>query len=79
MDTCFEVIHHCCAGLDVHQATIWACRRRIGAPGAVELEVRPFPTTTAGLRQLAAWLEREGVTIVAMESTGVYWIPLFEL
>jgi transposase len=79
MDTCFEVIHHCCAGLDVHQATIWACRRRIGAPGAVELEVRPFPTTTAGLRQLAAWLEREGVTIVAMESTGVYWRPVFNI
>jgi transposase len=79
METCFEVIHHCCAGLDVHQATIWACRRRIGAPGAVELEVRPFPTTTAGLRQLADWLEREGVTIVAMESTGVYWKPVFNI
>ena len=79
MDTCFEVIHHCCAGLDVHQATIWACRRRIGAPGAVEVEVRPFPTTTAGLRRLAAWLEGEGVTIVARESTGVYWKPVFNI
>jgi transposase len=79
MDTCFEVIHHCCAGLDVHQATIWACRRRIGSPGAVEQEVRPFPTTTAGLRQLVAWLEREGVAIVAMESTGVYWKPAFNI
>jgi transposase len=79
MGTCFEVIYHCCAGLDVHRATIWACRRRVGAPGAVEQEVRPFPTTTAGLRQLAAWLEREGVTIVAMESTGVYWKPVFNI
>jgi transposase len=79
MDTCFEVIHHCCAGLDVHQATIWACRRRIGSPGAVEQEVRPFPTTTAGLRQLVAWLEREGAAIVAMESTGVYWKPVFNI
>lgn len=79
MDTCFEVIHHCCAGLDVHQATIWACRRRIGSPGAIELDVRPFPTTTAGLRQLVAWLEREGVAIVAMESTGVYWKPVFNI
>ena len=79
MDTCFEVIHHCCAGLDVHQATIRACRRRIGAPGAIEQEVRPFPTTTAGLRRLVDWLEREGVAIVAMESTGVYWKPVFNI
>jgi transposase len=79
MGTCFEVIHHCCAGLDVHQATIWACRRRISSPGAVEPEVRPFPTTTAGLRRLVAWLESEGVTIVAMESTGVYWKPVFNI
>lgn len=79
MESCFEVIHHCCAGLDVHQALIWACRRRIGSPGDVEQEVRPFPTTTAGLRQLVAWLEGEGVTIVAMESTGVYWKPVFNL
>jgi transposase len=78
-DTGFEVLHHCCAGLDVHQATIWACRRRIGSPGAVELEVHPFPTTTAGLRRLVAWLEGEGVTIVAMESTGVYWKPVFNI
>jgi len=76
MDTCFEVIHHCCAGLDVHQAIIWARRRRIGSPGAVEEDVRRFPTTTAGLRQLLAWPEHEGVTIVAMESTGVYWKPV---
>jgi transposase len=79
MDTCFEVIHHCCAGLDVHQATIWACRRRIGSPGPVEEDVRRFPTTTAGLRQLVAWLEGQGVTIVAMESTGVYWKPVFNI
>ena len=43
MDTCFEVIHHCCAGLDVHQATIWACRRRIGSPGAIESRRPPLP------------------------------------
>lgn len=79
MDTCFEVIHHCCAGLDVHQVTIWACRRRVGLPGTVEEDIRRFPTTTAGLRQLAAWLGQEGVAIVAMESTGVYWKPVFNI
>jgi transposase len=79
MDTCFEVIHHCCAGLDVHQATIWACRRRIGSPGTVEEDVRRFATMTSGLRQLVTWLEQEGVAIVAMESTGVYWKPVFNI
>lgn len=79
MGTRFEVIHHCCAGLDVHQATIWACRRRVSPPGAVEEDIRRFPTTTAGLRQLAAWLEQEGVASVAMESTGVYWKPVFNI
>jgi transposase len=79
MDTCFEVIHHCCAGLDVHQATIWACRRRIGSPGPIEEDVRRFATTTAGLRQLVAWLGHEGVAVVAMESTGVYWKPVFNI
>jgi transposase len=79
MDPCFEAIHHCCAGLDVHQATIWACRRRIGPAGAVDLDVRPCPTTTAGLRRLADWLERQGVAIVAMESTGASWKPVFNI
>lgn len=79
MDTCFEVIHPCCAGRDVHPATIWACRRRIGPDARVEEDVRRFLTTTASLRQLVEWLEQEGVSIVAMESTGVYWKPVFNI
>ena len=42
-------------------------------------EVRSFPTDTASLMQRADWLQDRGVTAVAMESTGVYWIPLYEL
>jgi transposase len=79
MTTRFEVIHPCCAGLDVHLATIWACRRRIGPEGSIAEDVRRFPTMTAGLRQLVEWLEQEGVSIVAMESTGVYWKPVFNI
>src|SRR5437870_4958426 len=79
MDTRFEVIHPCCAGLDVHQATIQACRRRIRPDGLVEDDVLRFSTMTAGLRQLVEWLEHEGVSIVAMESTGVYWKPVFNI
>ena len=61
-------------------------RPRSGPAGAgsvprapIEQDVRPFPTTTAGLRRLAEWLEHEGVAIVAMESTGVYWKPVFNV
>ena len=45
----------------------------------IEEDVRRFPTTTASLRQLVEWLEHEGVAIVAMESTGVYWKPVFNI
>jgi transposase len=79
MDTRFEVIHSCCAGLDVHPTTIWACRRRIGPDGSIDEDLRRFPTMTADLRPLVDWLEREGVAIVAMESTGVYWKPVFNI
>jgi transposase len=79
MDTCFEVIHPCCAGLDVHPATIGACRRRSGPEGRSEEELHRFRTTTVGLRQLVEWLEHEGVTIVARESTGVSWKPVFTI
>src|SRR4051812_27034796 len=79
MDTRFEVIHPCCAGMDVHPATIWACRRRSGPDGQIAEDVHRFPTTTAGLRQLAQWLEDQGVSIVALESTGVYWKPVFNI
>ena len=74
-----NLIHSCCAGLDVHKKTVVACARRFGSDGQEHSQVRTFRTMTANLLELADWLESEGVTHVAMESTGVYWKPVFHL
>ena len=65
------------SGLDVHRDTVAACVRVPGAHGQREQHVRTFGTTTAELLILRDWLEAHGVTHVAMESTGVYWKPVF--
>lgn len=74
-----DLIHPCCAGLDVHKKTVVACVRRTGPDGQAAREVRTYRTMTADLIALADWLDAEGVTHVAMESTGVYWKPVFHL
>jgi len=74
-----DVIHQCCAGLDVHKKTIQACVRRLGKRGKVAKEVRQFGTMTREILALAEWLSAEGVTHVAMESTGVFWKPIWNL
>ena len=63
------------AGIDIGSE-----RHMVAVPeGRAEVAVREFGTFTADLVALAEWLQQCGVTTVAMESTGVYWIPLFEL
>ena len=74
-----DLIYPCCAGVDVHKKTVVACVRRAGPDGAIGREVRTYRTMTADLIALADWLDAEGVTHVAMESTGVYWKPVFHL
>jgi transposase len=74
-----DLIHPCCAGLDVHKKTVVACVRRAGPDGQARRQVRTFGTMTADLIALADWLDAEGVSHVAMESTGVYWKPVFHL
>ena len=66
-----------CCGLDVHKKTVAACVRVPGQAGARVQHVRTFGTTAAELLTLRDWLEAHGVTHVAMESTGVYWKPIF--
>jgi transposase len=66
------------AGLDVHKETVVACMR-IVAGGKVSRECRTFDTTTAGLEALLAWLTESGCTHVAMEATGVYWKPVWNI
>ncbi len=68
-----------CAGLDGHSATVVACLMITAASGKLSKEIRTFATTTTGLLALAEWLKSQGVTHVAMESTGVYWRPVFAI
>lgn len=74
-----RVILPCCAGLDVHKKSIVACVRACGPDGREDVEVRTFGTMTDDLLALSDWLAARGVTHVAMESTGVYWKPVFHL
>lgn len=73
-----EIVHLQCAGLDVHQQTVVACAR-VGAGTAVTHAVRTFGTTTPELLALNDWLAAHGCTHVAMESTGVYWKPVWHV
>lgn len=68
-----------CAGIDVHKNNVVVCARTCDGPGKPREEVRTFSTMTADLLALADWLVGLGVTQVAMESTGVYWKPVFHL
>lgn len=72
-------IYQSVGGLDVHQETVVACRRRLISDGQAELEVQTFKTTSGELRRLVNWLAAWGVTHVAMESTGVYWVPVWNV
>src|SRR3972149_1044283 len=69
-----EVIIERCCGLDVHKASVSACFRRDG-----ESQVRTFATTTRSLLELSDWLSQGGCTHVAMEATGVYWKPIYNI
>ena len=73
-----EVMYPRCAGLDVHKETVVACVRIVEG-GEVSRSVRTFATTTASLIELGEWLEVNGCTHVAMEATGVYWKPVWQV
>jgi len=73
-----DTLHERVAGLDVHKATIVACVRTL-IGGQVKRECRSFETTTAGLLGLLAWLKECRCTDVAMEATGVYWKPVWNV
>ena len=76
-ETAMEVYARCC-GLDVHKSSITACVL-IGQAGKRLKHIRRFGSTTRELRELVAWLREFGVEHVAMESTGVYWKPVWNV
>jgi transposase len=73
-----DVMHDRVAGLDVHKAMIVACVRLVSG-SRVSRECQTFESTTAGLLSLLAWLTASGCTHVAMEATGVYWKPVWNI
>jgi transposase len=74
-----EIIYQRCAGIDVHKRTIVVCRIVPKADGDWDKQVRSFGTMTGDLLLLADWLRAGQVSHVAMESTGVYWRPLYNI
>jgi transposase len=73
-----DIVHPRVAGIDVHKKIIWVAVRLPGEePGQRAVTVRRFATFWRPLQQMAAWLASLGVTDVAMESTGVYWWPVY--
>jgi transposase len=74
-----DVIYSRCSGLDVHKKSVTACRIVPGPDGKPHKEIQTFGTMTADLLRLSDWLVQGEVTHVAMESTGVYWKPVYNL
>lgn len=72
-----EVVSTRCAGLDVHRSVIVACVLLGEGRGRVRKVSGQFPTTRSGLERLLGWLRERGVSHVGMESTGVYWMPIY--
>jgi transposase len=69
-----NIIHRCCCGLDVHAKTVVACLIKLG-----KKQIRSYSTMTDDLLRLSDWLVSEGCGQVAIESTGVYWKPVFNI
>ena len=75
-----KLLYRCCAGLDIHRDTVSACiRRRVRGRAEAIIEEQVFATFTQDLERLRRWLKEHKVRQVAMESTGVYWIPVWNV
>lgn len=74
-----EVLYPHCCGLDIHKKTVVACLVVPGPTGQPAKTIRTFSTMTADLLTLGEWLTAAGCTHIAMEGTGVYWKPLYNL
>lgn len=75
----FKIFRNNCCGLDVHKTWIYACIGITDPNGRTEYKQARFSSFSNGLRELAAWLAKYSCTVVCMESTGKYWIPVFNI
>jgi transposase len=74
-----DIVIRNCAGLDVHKKFVIAARRWLDADGRIQTETRRFSTMTRDLEVMVEWLVAAGCTDVVMESTGVYWQPIYNV
>ena len=75
-----QIVYRRCGGMDVHKKSVVVCLLLMDAgTGEERKQRRSFGTTTRALLELAAWLKQWGVEAVAMESTGVYWKPVWNV
>jgi transposase len=74
-----DIVHRRCCGLDVHKDSIAACIRWVDDHGEINKDTRVFGTTTQELKSLARWMQEHEIRLVAMESTGIYWRPVWNV
>ena len=74
-----QVIHPVCCGIDCHQAQLTVCLRRVSEDGQITTQWREFGTIYQDLLALSDELVEEACPVVAMESTGVYWKPVYHV
>ena len=74
-----QVVPPVCCGIDGHAAQLTACLRRVNGDGQIRTEWRDFGTTYDQLLALRAWLAEPGCPIAVLESTGVYWNPIYHV
>jgi transposase len=74
-----RIVYQRCCGLDVHKDSVTACLLVLNQDGKDRNEKREFGTMTHDLREMASWLASEGVQAIALEATGVYWKPVWNI
>lgn len=74
-----QVLYPCCCGVDIHKKFVVACLLTTGEDGSVRKDIRTFSTMTEDLLAMLDWLSGAGCTHIAMESTGSYWRPVYNL
>jgi transposase len=74
-----RIVYKRCCGMDVHKDSVTTCLLLIDEEGEFQVEKRRFGTVTRDLQEMACWLKSQGVERIAMEATGVYWKPVWNI
>src|SRR6266851_5926577 len=74
-----RIVYKRCCGMDVHKNSVTACVLVIDEDGEFRKQSRYFSTMTRDLKEMATWLANLGVEAIAMEATGVYWKPVWNI